>query len=94
MAAPKPRGSDVMASMKAAPGAPQMNMSMLNPVNAPQVKLGSGVQMIAPMPADRTGEPGQGAGQRRASGPDLTATSPPWSPTPTAARRNGPSRST
>ena len=35
-------------------------MSMLDPRNAPQVKLGPGVQMISPMPADRTGDPGQG----------------------------------
>ena len=54
MAPPKPRGSDVMAAV------PGMDMSMLNPANAPQVKLGPGVQMIAPMPADRTGDPGQG----------------------------------
>ncbi|MBI1198891.1 MAG: copper resistance system multicopper oxidase [Phenylobacterium sp.] len=38
----------------------QMDMSMLNPANAPQVKLGPGVQMIAPMPVDRTGERGTG----------------------------------
>jgi len=37
-----------------------MDMSMRNPSHAPGVKLGPGVQMIAPMPADRTGEPGQG----------------------------------
>jgi FtsP/CotA-like multicopper oxidase with cupredoxin domain len=37
-----------------------MEMSMLDPLNAPQVKLGPGVQMIAPVPADRTGEPGVG----------------------------------
>ncbi|OIQ70376.1 copper resistance protein A precursor [mine drainage metagenome] len=37
-----------------------MDMSMLNPENAPRVKQGPGVQMIAPMPTDRTGEPGQG----------------------------------
>jgi CopA family copper-resistance protein len=36
------------------------NMDMLDPKNAPQVKMGPGVQMIAPMPMDRTGEPGQG----------------------------------
>lgn len=39
---------------------PGMSMSMLDPLNAPQVKPGPGVQMIAPMPQDRTGEPGQG----------------------------------
>ncbi len=37
-----------------------MDMSMLNPDNAPQVKMGPGVQSISPMPMDRTGEPGQG----------------------------------
>jgi FtsP/CotA-like multicopper oxidase with cupredoxin domain len=38
----------------------QMDMSMRNPKNAPQVRLGPGVEMIAPMPADRTGERGTG----------------------------------
>ncbi len=33
---------------------------MLDPRNAPQVKTGPGVQMISPMPVDRTGDPGQG----------------------------------
>ncbi len=33
---------------------------MLDPRNAPSVKTGPGVQMISPMPADRTGDPGQG----------------------------------
>jgi FtsP/CotA-like multicopper oxidase with cupredoxin domain len=37
-----------------------MDMSMRNPDNAPQVKLGPGVQMIAPMPIDRTGDRGTG----------------------------------
>jgi FtsP/CotA-like multicopper oxidase with cupredoxin domain len=37
-----------------------MDMSMLNPRNAPQIKMGPNVQMISPMPTDRTGEPGQG----------------------------------
>ncbi len=37
-----------------------MSMSMRDPANAPQVKMGPGVQMISPMPADRTGEPGPG----------------------------------
>ncbi|UTP41061.1 copper resistance system multicopper oxidase [Phenylobacterium sp. LH3H17] len=36
------------------------SMSMRDPRNAPQVKLGPGVQMISPMPVDRTGEPGLG----------------------------------
>ncbi|MBW8815360.1 MAG: copper resistance system multicopper oxidase [Caulobacterales bacterium] len=54
LAPPKPRGSDVMGDTGS------MDMSMRNPTNAPQVKLGPGVQTIAPMPVDRTGEPGQG----------------------------------
>jgi CopA family copper-resistance protein len=37
-----------------------MDMSMRNPDNAPQVKMGPGVQTISPMPMDRMGEPGQG----------------------------------
>ena len=32
------------------------SMSMLDPRNAPQVRMGPGVQMISPMPVDRTGE--------------------------------------
>jgi CopA family copper-resistance protein len=36
------------------------NMSMRDPANAPGVKMGPGVQTIAPMPVDRTGDPGQG----------------------------------
>lgn len=35
-------------------------MSMRDSANAPQVKMGPGVQMISPMPEDRTGEPGPG----------------------------------
>jgi CopA family copper-resistance protein len=57
MAPPRPRGSDVMGDMS---GMEDMDMSMLNPRNAPQIKMGPNVQMIAPMPVDRTGEPGQG----------------------------------
>ncbi|CAN7382151.1 copper resistance system multicopper oxidase [Caulobacter sp. LjRoot300] len=56
MAPPRKRGSDVMGKMEMG----GMDMSMRNPDNAPQVKLGPGVQTIAPMPVDRTGEPGQG----------------------------------
>jgi len=44
-----PSATPAMASMK-----------MRDPRNAPGVTLGPGVQTIAPMPADRTGEPGQG----------------------------------
>jgi CopA family copper-resistance protein len=54
MAAPRPRGSDTMSQ------AHGMDMSMRNPANAAQVKMGPGVQMISPMPVDRTGEAGQG----------------------------------
>src|SRR3546814_20681878 len=35
-------------------------MNMRDPKNAPQVRMGPGVQTIAPMAMDRTGEPGQG----------------------------------
>ena len=37
-----------------------MDMSMRNPANAPGALLGPGVQTIAPMAADRMGDPGQG----------------------------------
>ncbi|MBS0377192.1 MAG: copper resistance system multicopper oxidase [Proteobacteria bacterium] len=37
-----------------------MDMSMRDPKNAPQIKMGPGVQTIAPMPMDRTGERPQG----------------------------------
>ena len=37
-----------------------MDMSMRNPENAPQVRMGPGVQTIAPMAVDRMGERGQG----------------------------------
>lgn len=53
MAAPRPRGADAMGGMK---------MLMRDPLDAPQVKIGPGVQTISPMPMDRTGEPGQGLG--------------------------------
>jgi CopA family copper-resistance protein len=55
-APPRARGSDVMGDMSEM----GMDMSMLNPRNAPQIKMGPNVQMITPMPMDRTGEPGQG----------------------------------
>jgi FtsP/CotA-like multicopper oxidase with cupredoxin domain len=37
-----------------------MEMSMRDPANAPQVAMGPGVQMISPMPVDRTGDRGLG----------------------------------
>jgi CopA family copper-resistance protein len=52
------------------------NMSMRDPKNAPQVKMGPGVQTISTMPIDRTGEPGQGlqdAGHRVLVYRDLVA---------------------
>jgi FtsP/CotA-like multicopper oxidase with cupredoxin domain len=83
VAPPKPRGSDLMGDMGG------MDMSMLNPRNAPQVKLGPGVQMIAPMPVDRTGEPGQGlesVGHRVLVYRDLVALEPgPDTRTPSRA---------
>jgi CopA family copper-resistance protein len=54
MAPPRVRGADAMGDMGG------MEMSMRDPLNAPQVKMGPGVQSIAPSPMDRTGEPGQG----------------------------------
>jgi CopA family copper-resistance protein len=53
-APPKPRGSDVMADMGG------MKMSMRDGRYAPGAKIGPGVQTIASIPRDRTGEPGQG----------------------------------
>jgi CopA family copper-resistance protein len=81
MGAPPVRGSDVMGDMGG------MEMSMRDPLNAPQVKLGPGVQMIAPMPADRTGEPGQGlesVGHRVLVYRDLVALEPNPDPRPPA----------
>ncbi|WP_309646536.1 copper resistance system multicopper oxidase [Phenylobacterium sp.] len=54
MAPPRKRGSDAMGDMSG------MDMNMLDWSKAPYVKKGPGVQMIAPMPLDRTGEPGLG----------------------------------
>ena len=83
MAPPKPRGSDVMGDMGG------MEMSMRDPQFAPQVKLGPGVQSIAPLPIDRTGEPGQGlesVGHRVLVYKDLFALTPnPDLRTPTRA---------
>lgn len=44
-------------------GMDMKSMSMRDGANAPQVKLGPGVEMINPMPMDRTGEPGIGLDQ-------------------------------
>ena len=52
---------DTMAGMDhAAMGHDMGSMKMRDPDNAPQVKMGPGVQTIAPMAMDRTGDPGQG----------------------------------
>ncbi|MCX7587792.1 copper resistance system multicopper oxidase [Phenylobacterium sp. 58.2.17] len=83
MAPPKARGSDAMGDMGG------MKMSMRDPQNAPGVKMGPGVQTIAPMPMDRTGEPGQGlesVGHRVLVYKDLVALEPnPDRRTPTRA---------
>jgi copper-resistance protein, CopA family len=60
-------------------------MSMRDPRNAPQVKMGPGVQMISPMPADRTGDPGQGledVGHKVLVYTDLVALDPNPDPRP------------
>ena len=49
--------ADSMAGMDHGPMA---TMNMRDPRNAPGVDMGPGVQMISPMPEDRTGEPPQG----------------------------------
>ncbi|MBT9470790.1 MAG: copper resistance system multicopper oxidase [Phenylobacterium sp.] len=83
MAPPKPRGSDAMGGMGS------MKMSMRDPLNGPGVKMGPGVQTIAPMPMDRTGEPGQGlesVGHRVLVYQDLVALTPnPDARTPSRA---------
>jgi CopA family copper-resistance protein len=56
----KDMGMDMSASHGAHGGHGGHSMSMLNPSNAPQVKTGPGVQMISPMPVDRTGDRGTG----------------------------------
>jgi CopA family copper-resistance protein len=79
MGPPRVRGSDVMGEM------PGMDMSMRNPANAPQVPLGPGVQMLAPMPQDRTSDPGQGlesVGHRVLVYKDLVALDPNPDPRP------------
>jgi len=49
-----------MSGMAASGGMAMGDMSMRDFSKAPHVKRGPGVQTIAPMPMDRTGEPGQG----------------------------------
>lgn len=69
-------------------GMDMKGMSMRDRSNAPQVKLGPGVEMINPMPMDRTGEPGIGldkAGHKVLAYKDLVALEP--NPDPRAAER-------
>jgi len=58
----KPDASAAAMDHGAAGGATSgaMSMKMRDPKNAPNVVMGPGVQTIAPMPMDRTGEPGVG----------------------------------
>ncbi|WP_269713597.1 copper resistance system multicopper oxidase [Caulobacter sp. NIBR2454] len=66
-------------------GMDHSGMSMRDPANAPQVKMGPGVQMISPMPMDRTGEPGVGladVGHRVLVYTDLAALQPNPDPRP------------
>jgi len=68
-APPKARGSDAMG----------MQMAMRDPKAAPNLPLGPGVQSIAAMPQDRTGEAGQGlqsVGHRVLVYKDLVALEP------------------
>jgi len=61
------------------PGMDMKGMKMRDGANAPQVVLGPGVEMINPMPVDRTGEPGLGldyAGHKVLTYRDLVAREP------------------
>jgi CopA family copper-resistance protein len=65
------------AAAPQAPDAAMAGMKMRDFANAPGVTRGPGVQTIAPMPVDRTGEPGQGledVGHRVLTYRDLIAT--------------------
>ena len=79
MAPPRQRGGDLMGDMGG------MEMNMLDWSKAPQIKKGPGVQMITPMPMDRTGEPGLGlesVGHRVLVYKDLIALEPNPDPRP------------
>ncbi len=79
---------DMGMDMSGMSGMAGMSMAMRDPANAPGVKMGPGVEMIAPMPADRTGEPGQGlehVGHRVLTYRDLVALAP--NPDPRAPGR-------
>ena len=69
--APAGQAAGAMASMG--------GHNMRDPANAPGVRLGPGVDMIAPMPQDRTGDPGLGlenAGHKVLTYRDLMALTP------------------
>ncbi|TCM20542.1 CopA family copper-resistance protein [Novosphingobium sp. PhB165] len=69
-------------------GMDMSGMSMRDGTHAPQVKLGPGVEMINPMPMDRTGDPGLGldnVGHKVLVYRDLVALEP--NPDPRAAER-------
>jgi FtsP/CotA-like multicopper oxidase with cupredoxin domain len=51
---------DMGMDMSGHAGMDHGSMSMLDPKNAPQVRQGPGVQMISPMPVDRTADRGTG----------------------------------
>jgi CopA family copper-resistance protein len=77
-------GHDMPAMDHAAMG---HSMKMRDPANAPGVEMGPGVQMISPMPKDRTGEPGTGledVGHRVLVYADLAALEPNPDPRPPA----------
>jgi FtsP/CotA-like multicopper oxidase with cupredoxin domain len=60
-------------------GMDMKSMKIRDGANAPQVKLGPGVEMISPMPIDRTGDPGLGlekTGHKVLSYRDLIALEP------------------
>jgi CopA family copper-resistance protein len=62
-----------------------MSHDMRDPANAPQVRLGPGVDMIAPMPVDRTGDRGTGledVAHRVLTYRDLVALTPNRDPRP------------
>lgn len=61
------------------PGMDMKGMKMRDHANAPQVKMGPGVEMINPMPMDRTGDPGiglDGVGHRVLTYSDLVSRVP------------------
>ncbi|WP_183621935.1 multicopper oxidase domain-containing protein [Novosphingobium sediminicola] len=79
---------DMGMDMDMSHGSGSMDMSMRSQANAPDVKLGPGVDMIAPMPVDRTGDPGLGLdkiGHRVLTYRDLVA--PEQNPDPRAPQR-------